>query len=129
MTRYLLDTSFLIDAVRHREPAESRLQAMIDGGDEIGVTPVVVAEFFSGTAETRRAAADAIIGSLLYWATSREAGRQAGIWRYEFARRGRSLGTPDVLIAAVARERQATLVTLDAGDFPMDGITLLDPRA
>lgn len=127
MSRYLLDSNVLIDAARNREPARSRIQELLQAGDEVGITPVNIAEFFSGTPPARLGPADRFLSSFLSWPVSPEAARQAGIWRHQFARRGKTLGIPDVLIAAVAQEVQAILMTTDTGDFPMEGITLLEP--
>jgi hypothetical protein len=48
---------------------------------------------------------------LRFFATSPGAAKQAGLWRYAFARQGVQLATTDCLIAAIAHERGAALVT------------------
>ena len=48
MARYLLDTTVLIDFSKDAEPATSWVLAHVDAGDELGISPINVAEFFAG---------------------------------------------------------------------------------
>ena len=126
MTRYLLDTTALIDFSKGREPARSWILESIAAGEELGVCPINVAEFYSGVpTEVRVPEWDEFMDSLAYWQISREAARQAGRYRYEFARKGVALATADVLVAAVAVDRAAVLVTNNVRHYPMDDIHLL----
>jgi predicted nucleic acid-binding protein len=125
MTRYLLDTTALIDFSKAREPARSQIQAWIDGGDDVGLCAINVAEFFAGLPPPERVLWDQFLGALRFWDITRAAASQAGIWRYDFARQGVTLTTADTLVAAVAREWQAVLVTNYLKDYPMSGLRLL----
>ena len=125
MTRYLLDTTALIDFSKGREPARSRIQAWIDGGDELGVCAINVAEFYAGLPPQQRALWEQFLGALQLWEITRDAAIQAGIWRYDFARQGVTLTTTDTLVAAVTQEQQAVLVTNNLKDYPMSGLQLL----
>jgi predicted nucleic acid-binding protein len=51
--------------------------------------------------------------------------RRAGKYRYDLARRGVQISATDALIAAVARDRAAVLVTRNVRDFPMADIHVL----
>jgi predicted nucleic acid-binding protein len=53
-----------------------------------------------------------------------ESGVVAGRYRSEFRRRGITLPATDALIAAVAFERQATVITANVRHFPMDDIRI-----
>jgi predicted nucleic acid-binding protein len=66
--------------------------------------------------------------ALPYWEISAEASIQAGIWRYEFSRRGIQLSTTGALVAAVAWEHQATLITNNTTHYPMPGLQLMSAR-
>jgi predicted nucleic acid-binding protein len=125
MSRYLLDTTALIDFSKGREPARSRILQMIEAGDELGVSPVNIAEFFAGVPPSQRTVWGEFMDSLHYYEISSEAARQAGIFRHDFARKGATLSTMDALIAAVAQERQAAIVTNNVKDYPMEGIDIL----
>lgn len=125
MSRYLLDTTALIDFAKGREPASSRIVRMIESGDEVGVCAVVVAEFYAGLPPKERPSWDDFFEALRFWGATREAARQAGVWRYEFARRGTQLSTTDLLVAAVASQREAVVVTDNVKDYPMKEIDIL----
>jgi predicted nucleic acid-binding protein len=125
MTRFLLDTDVLIDFSNGHEPGLSFVRRAVDDGDELGVTAVNLAEFWAGLTEPQRAAWEEFFEPLEYWTISPAAAKQAGRWRYDFARRGRPLPTTDTLIASVAQEQQAVIVTKNGRDFPMPGVRLL----
>lgn len=125
MTRYLLDTTALIDFSKGREPASSRMLKMIDSGDEIGVCAVVVAEFYAGLSPEQRVRWEEFIDALRFWGEGRDEAKQAGIWRYEFDRQGRPLSTTDLLVAAVAKQHEAVVVTNNVKDYPMEEVEVL----
>lgn len=120
--RYLLDTTVLIEASRHREPALSWVQEALRKSDEVGACAVTVAEFFAGLRPDERPRWDAFVAELSYWATTREMARQASIYQYTYARLGRTILTADALIAATTVAVGATLVTDNTKDFPMPEI-------
>src|SRR5262249_38703519 len=125
MTRYLLDTTALIDFSKNREPARSRILEMINAGDEIGVCAINAAEFYTGIPPAQRPLWDEFFASLRFWEMGRSAVRQAGVYRYDFARQGTILSTTDTLVAAVAKEQPAVLVTNNVKDYPMQEIEVL----
>jgi predicted nucleic acid-binding protein len=125
MTRFLLDTDVLIDFSNGHEPGLSFVCRAVDDGDELGVTAINLCEFWSGLTDQQRLAWEEFFEPLEYWVISPTAAKQAGRWRYDFARRGRQLPTTDTLIASVAQEQQAVIVTKSGRDFPMSGVRLL----
>jgi tRNA(fMet)-specific endonuclease VapC len=120
--RFRLDTTVLIEASRHREPALSWLREALRTPDEVGVCAVIVAEFFAGLQPDERPRWESFIDDLTYWATTPEVARHTGIYRYEYARRGQTILTADALIAATAAAVGATPVTDNAKHFPMPEI-------
>ena len=125
MTRYLLDTSALIDFSKDQASARRFVLEAIDAGDELGVSPINAAEFYAGLSPRERAGWDRFFADLSYWPISLEAARQAGVWRYQFGRQGATLTITDTLTAAVATEQKAILVTGNVRDFPMQEVELL----
>jgi predicted nucleic acid-binding protein len=125
---YLLDTDVLIDYSRGIEPATSTILGWIDGTDTVAVCAITVAEFYAGLMEAQASSWTPFFASLPYWHISRVAAMRAGEYRHRFARAGHSLTTTDALLAAVAVEQGATLVTRKVKDFPMEGLTLLALR-
>lgn len=124
MTRYLLDTTVLIDISRGREPAVSRIRAMIASGDELAISAINVAEFYAGLPPEKRVLHERFISALRYWHITRPIAMAGGQYRYDFARAGRTLSTTDALIAAVARQHGAVLLTDNLKDFPMTDIVV-----
>ena len=60
-----------------------------------------------------------------YFATTPTIAKEAGRYRYEFARVGTNLSATDSLIAAVAIANDATLITNNLRHFRMPEIRLL----
>ena len=128
MTRYLLDTDVLIDFSKGIEPVTTRLQARIRGTDTVAICAISVAEFFAGLTPGQAIKAETFIFSLEYWAISLDAAKHAGQNRYMFARAGTTITTTDTLLAAVAREYEATLVTSNLKYFPIEDLVLVSVR-
>lgn len=128
MTRYLLDTDVLIDFSKSIESVTQQLLTWIDGTDIVAVCAISIAEFSAGLTREQAARAESFLTSLTYWDISRHAASHAGQDRYSFARAGISITTTDALLAAVAREYAATLVTSSLKDFPMEDVSLLSIR-
>lgn len=123
--RFLLDSTVLIDAGRRREPALSWFRDALRRRDEIGVSAVTLAEFFAGLRPPERTNWQTLLEDVTHWDVTREIAIQAGIFRYDFARRGRTIFTPDALIAATAVITGAALVTANVRDFPMPEIEII----
>lgn len=125
MTRYLLDTNVLIDYSKGVSSVVTQVQAWVARGDEVGITPVQIAELFSGVPTVEFRIWMAMLDGYDRWPIGEVVARRAGKYRYDFARRGVPISTADALIAAVARARSAVLVTRNNRDFPMTDIQVL----
>jgi len=86
MTRYLLDTTTLIDYSKGHEPAVSHILEAADAGDDLAVCAINLAEFYSGIPESQYALWDGFFSELRYWDITPEAARLAGQYRYQAAR-------------------------------------------
>lgn len=124
MNKYLLDTTAIIDFSKGREPATSRILEMINTED-VGICAINAAEFFTGLPVEKRKEWEEFFSSLLYWNISQKAATQAGCFRYDFQKKGKQLTTTDTLIAAVAIQEDAIIVTNNVKDYPMKAVTLL----
>jgi predicted nucleic acid-binding protein len=116
---YLLDTDAVIDLFKGFPSTVELVQQLFQQGETLCTCAVVVAEVYAGLNPTERSPGQELLGSLRFFATSAGAARQAGLWRYAFARQGVQLATTDCLIAAIAYERGATLVTGNTDHYPM----------
>lgn len=119
MTLYLLDTDAVIDFFKGFPSTVELIQHLFQQGETLCTCAVVMAEMYAGLNPSERGRGQELLGSLRFFATSPGAARQAGLWRYAFARQGVQLATTDCLIAAVAHEWRATLVTGNTNHYPM----------
>ncbi len=125
MTRYVLDTDAVIDLFKGFQPTVQLIERLDQQGESMCLCSVVIAEVYAGLYPHEREQAQQLMDSMQVLLTSAEAARQAGLWRFGFARQGRQLTTTDCLIAATANEHHATLVTGNLNDFPMPEVTRL----
>ena len=125
MNRYLLDTTFLIDLSKNYRASEDALKSLVASGGVPGVCAICVAEFLAGVPPRWRPTWERWIADFAYWEISIEAAGLAGALRFDLAREGRTIHVADALMAATAMETDATLVTNNIKDFPIQGLTLV----
>jgi tRNA(fMet)-specific endonuclease VapC len=125
MTRHLLDSDTVIDALNGFAPTLALLQRLTRQGDTLCRCAIVTTEVYAGLSPAERSRADAFLSSLESLPTTDTAAVQAGIWRYDFARTGITLATTDCLIAAIAAEQGTTVVTGNRRHFPMPDVTVV----
>ncbi len=121
MSRLLLDSTVLIDALRGR-PAADRLRGLRRLGVEPWVSAVSVEEIWRGLKSGEEAAARRLVQALRVAPLGAAEGRRAGRWRREFAASGVTLHQADCLVAAAAVGVGAALATANVSDFPMLGL-------
>ena len=128
MARYLVDTSTLIDVSREIEPIRQRLQRLTAGGDQLGISPIQLTEFYAGLSVEDRDRYREFMSGFQYWNISPVAAIRAGGYRYEYARKGFTISVNDALTAAVAWDEQATVITDNLKHFPMPDVQTLSLR-
>ncbi len=125
MTDHLLDSTALVDYFRRRRGAIEFLNNLEAQGHSLAVCAVGLAEVYSGFSSQERIENDPVVDRWLYYETTPAIAKEAGRYRYEFARIGTTLSATDSLIAAVAIANDATLITNNLRHFPMPEIRLL----
>ena len=123
MSRLLLDSTVLIDALRGREAAR-RLAGLRRVGTEPWVCAISVEEIWRGLLPREEPIARRLFSGLRLAPLGVSEGVRAGTWRREFARRGVTLHQADCLIAAAALGVDAALATANVADFPMPELTV-----
>ena|SRR5579875_2656240 len=127
---YCLDTDAIIDYLKGFPSSVDYLRSLDAAGDTLCISDVVVAEVLAGIPETRRDATREFLQSLWFLPMTFAEAYQAGVWRYDYARRGTTLTTTDCLLAALATTHHAALITANTKDFPMPELQLAAlPRA
>lgn len=123
--RYLLDTTVVADHANGFGPALELLARLYDDGADLFTCDVVMCEALSGGTEDHLQAIARLLEPLEYIATSPRAARWAAASRLRRHRAGGKLGLGDSLIAGVAAELGATVVTRNRPDFERQGIEVL----
>ncbi len=129
MERVLLDTSVLIDLWHGVEPVSTTIRHLLSGDTDVCICAVVVSEFIAGVRPESRGDWDAFFETLRFLPTTSAAAHRAGAYRFDFKCRGRTIATADALIAAVARDYGAILLTENPKHFPMDDIEVRSFRS
>jgi predicted nucleic acid-binding protein len=119
-----VDSSALIDWLNGVLPVAQLFHRLIQEGHTLAACPISIAEVYSGLAEDEWAIADPVLDALEYWDIDSLTAKQAGSYRYIYARKGQPLSVPDTLMAALAVAKDATLITSNVRDFPMPELKL-----
>lgn len=105
------DSDVLIDALRGREPARSRIVLEISGGG-LATTAVSAFELLSGAREPgEQEKVEALLAPLRILPLAEEVARAAAEVHRDLARRGEPIGTADCLIAGICLANDAVLLT------------------
>ncbi|MGH2429250.1 MAG: type II toxin-antitoxin system VapC family toxin [Candidatus Limnocylindria bacterium] len=89
MTRYLLDTSFVIDHLRGDPVATARFDRLLDDGDEPGVNEIVACEAWTGALTDDDPALQALMAACEFVQPGPDHAARAGRWRDAARRRGK----------------------------------------
>jgi predicted nucleic acid-binding protein len=119
MAPVLLDTTVLIDLLRGRPGAATRLRSLRMAGDEPWTCAINVEEIERGILVGEDDAVSGMFAGLRIVELAGAEGRTAGRWRREHARRGITLSQADCLVAAAALAIGGRLATGNPRDFPM----------
>jgi predicted nucleic acid-binding protein len=117
VTRYLLDTTFIIDHLRADPAAVDRFARLFDDGDEAFVNEVAVCEAWTAARTDDDPQLGALLNAIGFVQPPLEAAARAGRWRDDARRSGQVLSLADALIAAAANALGATVLTRNERDF------------
>lgn len=118
MSRLLLDSTVLIDALRGRSAA-GQVAVLRRRGIEPWVCAISVEEVWRGLFTRDEGPAGRLVAALRLAPLGIAEATRAGSWRRDYARRGVTLHQADCLIAAAAVGIGANLATANVADFPM----------
>jgi predicted nucleic acid-binding protein len=122
--KYLLDTTLLVDHVLGRHGAPEVVEQLFGETGDLYVCDAVVAEALSRGTDEEVAVMERLIRALEYVATTPSAASGAGAFRRSAGRSSpRQLG--DALIAAIAVDLGAVVVTRNPSDFERLGVAVL----
>lgn len=121
MTRYVLDTSFIIDHLLGDPAAIERFARLFDDADQAVVNEIVACEAWTGAPLAGDAALESLMNVVEFVQPGPDSAKRAGMWRQEARSRGRVLSLADALIAAAA-EDDAIVLTRNMRDFALTPI-------
>jgi predicted nucleic acid-binding protein len=124
--RLLLDTSVLIDALRHRHGRRELLADLVRSGHTLTTTALNIAEVYAGMRPNEAQSTEALLGALDSYDLTAMSARRAGALKQQWAKKGRTLALADMIVAALALEHGCTLMTDNRKDFPMPELGQLD---
>jgi predicted nucleic acid-binding protein len=128
--RLLLDTSVLIDALRLRHRRRELLAELVQAGHTLATTALNVAEVYAGMRPNEAERTEALLSALDCYDLTATSARRAGALKQQWAGKGRTLTLADMIVAAIALERDCTLMTDNRKDFPMEELDMFDlPKA
>ena len=123
--RLLLDSDVIIDHLHDLTSTVAFVEGLVLRGDELCLCVVVLTEVYSGLLPRDAARAQRLLSACSFLPASEVSARQAGEWRYQYARQGKALATTDALIAGTAWAYDAAVVTGNVSDFPMPEIEVV----
>jgi predicted nucleic acid-binding protein len=118
VTRFVLDTSLVIDHLRGDPGASARLARIFEQGDEPIVNEVVACEAWAGAPLAGDPALESLMASVEFVQPGSDAAHRAGTWRQQARARGQTLSLADALIAAAAND-DAIVLTRNVRDFAL----------
>jgi len=124
MATFLLDTSVIIDALNGKRHRGQLLKHLGQQGHLLACCSINVTEVYAGMRPPEEIRTAELLQSLEFYPVTWAVARLAGLLRRDHARKGVSLATSDVTIAAVAIHHQLILITDNLKHYPMKELTL-----
>lgn len=124
MPDYLLDTTTIIDYLRDKSGVPELLERFCSQGGLLCCSPINIVEVYAGMKDKEKTATDEFLNSLECYEISREIANLAGELKRKYLKKGLTLSTPDVLIAATAIEKHLILVTNNPRHFPVEDLMI-----
>ena len=101
---------------------------MIEQDDEVAVCAVTITELYSGLSDKKRRIWESWLMALSYWHISVDTAMRAGTYRKTAAEAGQTLSVSDSLLAAIAHQNNAILLTSNIKHYPMKDVRVLSLR-
>lgn len=117
-----LDIDFIIDLLRRKPAAESKLEELTAEGDKLTTTPLNASELYKGAYNSSRPIEEAkkvrhLLDTLDILEFSTAASETFGKLSIELQRKGNDIGDFDLLIASIALTHGEPLLTKNAKHF------------
>jgi len=123
---HCLDSSYCIDLARGLPAARAKAQELEQRGDQLAIPAPALAEFLVGAfSQGGRRLADALdfVSQLATLEVTEPIAMDAARLGGECVRRGQTVGTMDLLVAATARHHRAVVLTRDPDFARIPGVS------
>ena len=124
MAEYLLDTTTIIGHLRGDKTVNLYLEEIGNRGDVAGCCCINVTETYTGMKDKEKEKTDKFIESLYYFEVTKEIAELAGKLKQKHTKKGKTLATSDVIIAATAIEYGLILVTKNIKHYPFSELEI-----
>jgi predicted nucleic acid-binding protein len=124
MATYLLDTTVIIDALNGKRNRSEMLKELLQQGHLLACCSINVTEVYAGLRSHEEARTAELLKSLQYFPIVWPVARLAGMLKRDCTRKGVTLATTDVTIAATAIHHQLTLLTDNLKHYPMKELSV-----
>jgi predicted nucleic acid-binding protein len=115
----LLDTNILIDALCGRSACLTMLAAATSAGHQLSTSVVNLAEVYAGMRPGEETRTRRFLSPFPSFPVTEATAERAGLLKFKWARKGKTLSIVDTIVAATALEHNLALVTANRKDFPM----------
>ena len=124
MAQYLLDTTTIIDHLRGDKKVNSYLEEIGNRGDIVGCCCINITETYTGMKDKEKEKTDKFIESLYYFGVTKEIAKLAGKVKQKYVKKGKTIATTDVIIAATAIEYGLILITKNVQHYPFSELEI-----
>ena len=124
MATYLLDTSVIIDALNGKRNRVLLLMELVEQGHLLACCAINVTEVYAGMRSHEETRTSELLESFQYFPIAWPVARLAGLLKRDYGRKGITLATTDVTIAALAMHHQLPLITDNVKHYPMKELEL-----
>ena len=124
MAQYLLDTTTIIDHLRGDEKVNFCLEEIGARGDIAGCCCINITETYTGMKVKEKEKTDKFIESLYYFGVTKEIAKLAGKLKQKYGKKGKTLATSDVIIAATAIAYGLILITKNVKHYPFPELVI-----
>jgi len=124
MPTYLLDTTVIIDTINGKRHRDRLLKEIVQQGHLLACCAINITEVYAGMRSHEENQTSELLHSLRYYPIIWPVARLAGLLKRDYSRKGATLATTDVTIAAVAIYHRLTLITDNLKHYPMKELDL-----
>ncbi len=124
MAQYLLDTTTIIDHLRGDRKVNFYLEEIGTRGDIVGCCCINITETYTGMKDKEKEKTDKFIESLYYFGVTKEIAKLAGKIKQKYVKKGKTIATTDVIIAATAITYGLILITKNVKHYPFSELVI-----